>query len=123
MEVRVVLADVGDWARFQLESDAHLAAPEHLRVETISVIRGRLLGCKISEPRARDAIDVLQLLEIEHVPMTALTGRIWDLRHNVSAYDAAYVAAAEASLCPLVTLDGRLAKVSGLRCEVRALGA
>jgi predicted nucleic acid-binding protein len=47
-----------------------------------------------------------------------LIDRMWQLRSNVTAYDAAYVAAAELLGCALVTGDGRLAKSNGLRCEV-----
>lgn len=43
---------------------------------------------------------------------------MWELRGNLTAYDAAYVAAAEAYECPLLTTDGRLARASGLRCAV-----
>ena len=58
---------------------------------------------------------------IDQVDIAVLLDRMWQLRGNVTAYDAAYVAAAEFLACPLVTGDGRLAKASGVRCEFRLL--
>ena len=54
----------------------------------------------------------------ERVGVGGLLGRIWELRDNVSAYDATYVAVAEALEAPLVTADGRLARAPGPRCTV-----
>lgn len=56
---------------------------------------------------------------IELLPTAPLLRRMWELRDNLSAYDAAYVAAAEAHDCALLTSDGRLAQAPRLRCEVR----
>jgi len=109
----------GAAARSALTSDPHWIAPTHLLVEVVSVIRGKLLGGKLSPARANDAVDALSTLVVEDVPLSGLIDRIWQLRSNLTAYDAAYVAAAEAVGCPLVTGDGRLAKASGVRCEVR----
>ena len=53
----------------------------------------------------------------------AMFDRIWELRDNVTAYDAAYVALAEAIECPLVTADTRLSRAPGLRCAVTILPA
>ncbi|HEY9556908.1 MAG TPA: type II toxin-antitoxin system VapC family toxin [Acidimicrobiales bacterium] len=50
--------------------------------------------------------------------MAGLLGRVWDLRHNLTAYDATYVAVAEALDAPLVTADGRLAGAAGPTCTV-----
>jgi predicted nucleic acid-binding protein len=111
----------GAAARTALTADQHWAAPAHLGVEVISVVRGKLLGRKIASTRAQDAIQALPNLVVDEVPVGRLVDRIWELRGNLSAYDAAYVAAAEGLGCPLVTGDGRLAKVSGLRCDVRVV--
>lgn len=110
---------VGVVARTELARDVHWAAPEHFVVEVFSAIRGRWLGRKISEQRARDALTALAGSTIDLVPTGRLLERMWDLRNNVSGYDAAYVAVAEILDCALVTADGRLGRVSNLRCEIR----
>jgi predicted nucleic acid-binding protein len=110
---------LGDAGRLELARDTHWAAPEHLVVETFSAIRGRYLGRHITARRAREAIDALGAATIDLVVTTPLLPRMWALRDNVSGYDAAYVATAEAAECPFVTADGRLAQIKGVRCEVR----
>lgn len=110
---------VGQTGRAELARDAHWVAPEHLVVETFSAIRGQYLGSKISGQRALDALDTLVASSIELLGTTALLPRMWQLRGNVTGYDAAYVAAAETHGCPLVTADARLARAGDLRCEVR----
>ncbi|WP_088959634.1 type II toxin-antitoxin system VapC family toxin [Micromonospora purpureochromogenes] len=114
---------VGDAARSELTGDPHWAAPAHLLVEVMSVIRGKVLGGKLGLPRAQEAVDTLPSLVIDEIQTPVLLDRMWQLRGNVSAYDAAYVAAAELLACPLVTGDGRLAKASGVRCEIRLIAA
>jgi len=110
---------VGQICRAELARDVHWAAPEHLIVETFSAIRGRYLGGKISESRCLDALDALGSATIELLSTTVLLPRMWELRANVSGYDAAYVAASESLDCLLVTSDARLARVSGTRCAIR----
>ncbi|MCZ4100365.1 type II toxin-antitoxin system VapC family toxin [Streptomyces sp. So13.3] len=108
----------GDRCRAALAADDRWIAPEHWMVEVLSVVRGNLLGGKISARHAADAVDALARID-PVVPLTrVLLPRMWELRGNVTAYDAAYVAAAEAYRCTLVTTDGRLARASGLRCTV-----
>ncbi len=88
-------------------------------VETFSAIRGLYLGSKISRQRALDALDTMVVSSVELLGTTALLPRMWQLRDNITGYDAAYVAAAETYSCPLVTADVRLARAGDLRCEVR----
>lgn len=114
---------MGGAARTALASDPHWAAPAHLLVEVVSVIRGKTLGSKLGLPRAQEAIVALPTLVIDQIDPAQLTHRIWQLRGNISAYDAAYVAAAEILACPLVTGDGRLAKATGVGCEIRLVSA
>ncbi|MFI5834421.1 type II toxin-antitoxin system VapC family toxin [Micromonospora sp. NPDC051300] len=113
---------MGDAARSELMADPHWAAPGHLLIEVMSVIRGKALGRKLAAARAQEAVDALQWLVIDEIPAAMVVERMWQLRGNLSAYDAAYVAAAETSACPLVTGDARLAKVGGVRCEIRVIG-
>ncbi|MGA4729805.1 type II toxin-antitoxin system VapC family toxin [Micromonospora taraxaci] len=112
---------LGDAARAELTGDPHWAAPGHLLVDVMSVIRGKVLGGKLGLARAREAVDTLPSLVIDEVAVSTLLDRMWQLRGNVSACDAAYVAAAEFMACPLVTGDGRLVKAIGVRCEIRLL--
>lgn len=110
---------VGIHSRAELARDAHWAGPEHLVVEVFSAVRGRWLGQRISADRAADALSALVSATIDLVPSAPLLARKWELRSNVTGYDAAYVAAAETFGCVLVTADARLARVPGLLCEVR----
>lgn len=110
---------LGQVARTELAQDVHWSGPQHLLVEAFSAIRGRLLGAKIGQKRARDATGALAEAAIQLVPTAPLLNRMWELRANLSAYDAAYVAAAEAFECALLTADRRLAGAPSLRCEVR----
>ncbi|MEW2384441.1 type II toxin-antitoxin system VapC family toxin [Micromonospora sp. NPDC047707] len=114
---------IGDAARAALTGDPHWAAPAHLLVEVMSVIRGKVLGNKLGLARAQEAIETLPSLVIDEVSTSMLLDRVWQLRGNLSAYDAAYVAVAELMTCPLVTGDGRLAKASGVRCEIQLIAA
>jgi predicted nucleic acid-binding protein len=110
---------VGVSARTALAADPHWAAPAHLLVEVLSVIRGRNLGGKLGTVRAQEAVDALPALVIDQIDVGRLVDRMWQLRGSITAYDAAYVAAAETLACPVVTADSRLAKATGTRCEIR----
>ncbi len=110
---------VGDEARTALLDDLHWAAPGHLVVEVMSVVRGRMLGSKLSSRRGSAAVRALRELTVEFVDPMGLVARMWQLRNNLTAYDAAYIAAAESLGCPLVTGDARLARMRGVRCAIR----
>ena len=98
-----------------------LAGPDLLRVEVLSVLRRQLAIGRLTADQAEHA--VLDLLDSPLVtyPSGALLRRAWALRDNVTAYDACYVALAEALDCPLCTADGRLARAPGLTCTVQFL--
>jgi predicted nucleic acid-binding protein len=113
---------IGDQCRSALAADDRWIAPQHWTIEVMSVIRGNLLGGKITPRHAADAVEALSLLDLV-IPLTrVLLPRIWELRGNLTAYDAAYVAAAEAYDCPLLTSDGRMSRASGIRCPVELIG-
>lgn len=97
---------------------AHLHAPHLLDVEFLSGLRGLVRGKKLGADRAQDARNDLDDLVITRYSMTGLADRIWSLRDNVTAYDACYVALAEALDHPLVTSDARLARAAGHHAEV-----
>lgn len=114
-------AGLGKRCRAALAADNRWVAPQHWSVEVLSVIRGNLLGGKISYEQASDAVTALGQLDPE-VPLTrVLMPRMWELRGNLTPYDAAYVAAAEAYGCPLLTTDARLSRASGITCAVEVL--
>jgi predicted nucleic acid-binding protein len=93
-------------------------APGYLLPEVTSAVRRKLRAGLIDEATAHEAIEDLAEMTVDYVDPRVLLPRVWELRDNVTPYDAGYVAAAEHLDCPLVTADGRLARVPGLRCEV-----
>jgi predicted nucleic acid-binding protein len=104
-------------ARVYLHGES-LHSPHLLDLEVTEVVR-RLSGeGVISSPRADQAIEDLQDLPVTRYPHFVFIPRIWQLRHNLSAYDAAYVALAEELDATLVTRDARLASVPGLAAEI-----
>ncbi|MCL2541568.1 MAG: type II toxin-antitoxin system VapC family toxin [Nocardioidaceae bacterium] len=111
----------GETARARLRGE-QLRAPELIDVEVISVLRGRVAGGKLPEHRAQDAVNDLAALSFPRASHRPLAGRIWALRHDLSAYDAAYVALAELLEVPLLTADARLSRASGPRCAFEVLG-
>jgi predicted nucleic acid-binding protein len=110
---------VGQVARAECARDTHWSGPGHLLVETFSAIRGRLFGNKISPERAHEAMEALGDATSELLGTAPLLRRMWELRDNLSAYDAAYVAAAELHECPLVTADASSSQGRSFRCEIR----
>jgi predicted nucleic acid-binding protein len=109
----------GSAARAALTSDAEWAAPPVLPVEVLSVTRRRVLRGQVAARRADDAVDALGGFEITWADPLALVARIWELREDVTAFDAAYVATAELLDCDLLTGDHRLVRASGPRCGIR----
>jgi predicted nucleic acid-binding protein len=113
--------DDGRAARGELRRAGDLTAPDLLDVETLAVLRRRWLADTLSDERFAAAVEDLQRLAVERVPAIRLVRRAFELRANVTAYDAMYVALAELLECELLTADKRLAKAPGARCAVRLL--
>jgi|SRR4051794_3254837 predicted nucleic acid-binding protein len=90
-----------------------LYAPHLLDVEVTQVLRRLLLQKQILNSRADEAIDDLMDLRIHRYAHLVLLPRVWQLRHNFSAYDAAYLVLAEQLRAPLITRDRKLASASG----------
>lgn len=95
-----------------------LHAPHLLDVEVAQVIRRYARAGDISAARGAEAVRDLADLPVTRHDHAPLLDRIWQLRHNVTAYDAAYIACAEALDAVLVTRDAALARVPGVRLPV-----
>lgn len=109
--------DVGKWAAGLLVG-RHLAAPHLLPVECANVLRRSALAGDISEDQATLAHADLGDLRIALFPYRPFASRVWELRANLTSYDAWYVAVAEHLDAPLATLDERLARAPGIDCQV-----
>lgn len=110
----------GDRARDRLRQDA-LAAPELVDLEVESVLRRTLDMGALDLRRARLALDDLVALPMSRAPHTPLLARCWELRDNLTTYDAAYVALAEALDTVLITADARIAGAPGPDCPIEVL--
>ena len=96
-------------------------APALLDVEVLSVLRRAVLHKGLAEPRARLALEDLSDWPIDRIPHPTLAKEAWRHRHNVSAYDAFYIAVARLYEAPLLTTDGPLSRAPGLGIEIRNL--
>lgn len=99
-----------------------VAAPCAVDLECAAALRGLVRGGKLPEDEGRRALELLAVLNLRRFDHVPLLPRIWELRHNMWPYDAAYVALAESLGVELVTIDSKFARVPGLRCAVRDLG-
>ena len=117
-----VLLNLGVGARRIRErmerEDNSLHVPHLFEIEVINALRHHALRHGISESRRLELLEDLTTMSISRYAHTAMLPRIWELRDNVSAYAAAYIALAETLEAPLVTRDARLARAPGIRAEV-----
>ncbi|HMJ02723.1 MAG TPA: type II toxin-antitoxin system VapC family toxin [Conexibacter sp.] len=109
--------DAADDIRARL-AGRRLFAPEVLDLEVISALRRARRARRIAGDRALRALAELAFLPVSRVSHTMLLDRIWRLRDNLTAYDAAYVALAGVLDAPVYTRDAKLARAPGLGCEV-----
>jgi predicted nucleic acid-binding protein len=106
----------GEWAE-EVLSRGLLQGPELISAEATNIFRRLERAKLITTPEANAAQDDLMQLDIELFPFEPFADRIWELRHNVTSYDAWYVALAEALRLPLATLDEPLSKSNGVTCD------
>ena len=95
-----------------------LHAPHLLDIEVAHALRRYAARGEVDEHRGRTALADLMDFPVIRYPHDPLLPRIWDLRNNLTAYDAAYVALAEALDVPLITRDRRLARAAGHRARI-----
>jgi predicted nucleic acid-binding protein len=108
--------EFGAWAARSV-AEFELGAPSVVAFESANIMRRHAAAGLVDENVAADAHRDLALLTIEYWPYHAVAERCWELRHNLTIYDAAFVAVAEATRSPFYTLDQRLAASTGPHCE------
>ncbi len=114
-------ASAGTAARARMRADSDLHIPHIADLEVLSVLRRFQRAGRIDASRVASVLRDLEDLRLVRYPHWPFAARIWELRENLTPYDACYVALAEALGCTLVTGDRRLARVRGMRCEVEVL--
>ena len=103
------------------DADETLHAPHLLDLEVAQVLRRYQQRGEIDAARGSEGLAILQALDLERYPHDVLLPRIWQLREVATAYDAAYLALAEALAAPLLTADAKLARTRGHRARVELL--
>ncbi|MBC7560679.1 MAG: type II toxin-antitoxin system VapC family toxin [Dermatophilaceae bacterium] len=106
----------GTWAE-QVLSAGPLAAPHHLPVEVANVLRRSVLAADITADTASLAYEDLLALRVELFPYGPCAARAWELRSDVTPYDGWCIALAESLGARMATLDARLRRANGPRCE------
>jgi predicted nucleic acid-binding protein len=102
----------------QAVGSQQLHVPHLIDSEIANGLRRKVAGGEIGPNAGWAALDTWRHLGMLRYPVFAILGRIWQLRDNLSAYDASYVALAEGLECPLLTTDGRISRAPGVRCPV-----
>lgn len=111
----------GRKARSELLEASALAAPDLINVEVAAVLRKRWIAQTLSDERLSVAIDSLLKLPLIIYPTIGLIKRSLELRSNITAYDAVYVALAESLSVELLTSDRKLADAPGTQCKIRVI--
>jgi len=111
----------GDEARDRIARARQRHAPQLVYVETANALRRLTSSALVTDDLASVAVGQLERLDVTAYPHAPFLRRVWELRKNLTAYDAIYIAVAEAVGAPLVTLDKRLASAPGIRCEVEVM--
>ena len=99
-------------------ADESVHVPHLIDSEIAHALRRQVLNRSLTPDDGWAALDTWRRLGVIRHPVTGLLDRVWELRANVSAYDASYLALAEALGCALLTADARLSRVPQLRCAV-----
>ncbi len=117
--VVAAIVDSGETSRWaeHIIASGELAAPHLMLAEATNALRRAELAGEISPDAARLALRDLVDLRVGLYLFEPFADRVWELRHTVTAYDAWYVALAESLGAPLATLDSRLSRAAGTRCQ------
>ncbi len=110
------LLNAGPARRALAEEQVHV--PHLIDPEIANALRRGVAASRIEPGDAWTALDRWRRLGMARYALFHLLERVWELRENVSAYDASYVALAESLGCALLTADARLGRAPGLRCPV-----
>jgi predicted nucleic acid-binding protein len=108
------------YARSML-ADEQVQVSSHADVEVASSLRRQVRLGWLGANDGWRLLETFRWMAVTRHDSFSMFDRIWELRDNLSAYDAAYVALAEAIDCPLVTADARLSRAPGLRCSVTVI--
>lgn len=100
-----------------------LFAPAHMDAEVVSALRGIARTNPVVSVAVPRALEHLAGFPIRRMPLAPMLTRIWELQHNITPYDAAYVALAERLDGPLITCDGKLAAANGSRCTFELIAS
>jgi predicted nucleic acid-binding protein len=105
----------------RLAADGDLHAPHLIDTEVLHALRSMRITERITEERAADARHDFAELSLVRYPHQPLSNRVWELRHNLTAYDATFVALAELLAIPLLTCDARLASAPGHEASIELI--
>jgi predicted nucleic acid-binding protein len=122
VDAGVVIAVLAGTADPEGLVDDEIAVPHLVDSEVPNALRRAVVRGALTDVEAGVAMDGFIRLSLTRYPADWLRPRMWALRHDLSAYDATYVALAELMTAPLLTTDRRLARAPGLLCPVRVLG-
>jgi predicted nucleic acid-binding protein len=117
--LRTVIGSRVEERLFRVEDELH--APHLLDVEVLQALRRLVHTGEVRAARAAAAIEDLGLLRLRRHPHVDFLGRAWELRNNITAYDAMYVALAEALRAPLITCDGPLGAAPGHTARIEVI--
>jgi len=120
-DASVILAWLLRLGSVRVPADEHIHVPYLIDTEIANALRGHVRRGELDQRSGREILYALRWLGITRHGTFSMLDRVWELRHNLSADDASYVALAEALQCPLVTGDARISRAPGLRCPVTVL--
>jgi predicted nucleic acid-binding protein len=120
-DASVILAWLLRLGSVRVPADEHIHVPYLIDTEIANALRGHVRRGELDQRSGWEILYALRWLGITRHGTFSMLDRVWELRHNLSADDASYVALAEALQCPLVTGDARISRAPGLRCPVTVL--